>query len=82
MKTRLLRAYAELMCRAIWAARKVFPPANDIPVPNFLLRDWEWTSDHYCEMCGHKGRHTFIEWMPERVVTATCGLCGFEGTLL
>lgn len=77
-----LDIYARLMCRAIWAARK-FLPAKEGPLPDigWLKRDWEWTSDHLCENCGHKGRHRFIEWMPERTITARCGLCGFEATL-
>lgn len=81
MRSRLLHAYAHLMCHAIWAARRVFPPGNSEPVPNFLRRDWEWTSPHHCENCGHNGRHRFVEWLPERVVTATCPSCGFEATL-
>lgn len=79
---KLLSVYAHVMCRAIWAARTILPAKDgglpDIPI---LRRDWEWTSDHLCENCGHRGRHRFIEWLPEQVVTATCGRCGFEGTL-
>jgi hypothetical protein len=70
------------MCRLIWAARRILP-AKDGALPDipWLRRDWEWDSDHECENCGHKGRHHFVEWMPERVVTATCPHCGLEATL-
>lgn len=81
MKRRLLSLYALAMCQAIWAVRRVLPPANVEPIRNILLRDWEWDSDHECENCGFKGRHHFVEWLPERVVTATCGQCGLEATL-
>jgi hypothetical protein len=81
MKTRLLNLYANLMCHAIWAARRVFPPAEGEPEKNIPFRDYEWSAEHYCENCKHKGRHAFIEWLPERVTTATCGRCGLEATL-
>jgi hypothetical protein len=81
VKRRLLNLYALAMCQAIWAVRRVFPPANVEPIKNILLRDFEWTGDHECENCGFKGKHVFIEWLPERVVTATCSHCGFEATL-
>lgn len=81
MYGRLLHLYAEVMCRAIWVARKVFPAGNDAPVPNFLRRDYEWTASHRCEACGHDGRHRFIEWLPERTVTAECPRCGLEATI-
>jgi hypothetical protein len=70
------------MCRLIWAVRRILP-AKDGALPNisWLRRDWEWDSDHECESCGHRGRHHFVEWMPERVVTATCPHCGLEATL-
>lgn len=77
-----LDLYARLMCRVIWAARRILP-AREGELPNipWLRRDWEWHSDHECENCGYKGRHHFIEWLPERTVTATCPKCGLEATL-
>lgn len=77
-----LDLYSRIMCRAIWAARSIFPAADD-PAPGqaWTRRDYEWTAVHECENCGHKAKHSFIEWMPERVVTATCGDCNFEATL-
>lgn len=82
--TMILRAYANLMCHSIWFFRRFFPAGAGEPlVKNHLERDWEWTSDHQCEVCGHKGKHRFIEYIEgaNRVVTATCPKCLFEGTL-
>jgi hypothetical protein len=44
-------------------------------------RDYEWTEYHFCEVCRERRKHHFVEWMPERVTTARCFGCGFEGTL-
>lgn len=80
--TRALNAYAEVAVRALEAYRRVFPAKEDtFTHPPLAPRDYEWQSVHFCPMCGHRTKHTFIEWLPERVVTATCRPCGFEGTL-
>jgi hypothetical protein len=78
----ILSLYARLMCRLIWAARRILP-AKDGALPNisWLRRDWEWDSDHECEQCGHRGRHHFIAWMDEDVTTAECLNCRFEATI-
>lgn len=79
---RLLSAYAHLMCRAIWAARRIFPAGEgETPDIKVARRDYEWSGRHVCENCGFSGRHKFIEWVPERVVTAECPRCGIEATL-
>lgn len=77
-----LDAYAQVMCRAIWAARRIFP-AKDDGLPDIAVahRDWEWQSEHTCELCGFSGKHKFIQWMDEDVTTAECPRCLFEGTL-
>jgi hypothetical protein len=78
----MLEAYAALVVGAICLARRAFPGGVEFPPhPSLQKRDYEWTAKHECDNCGRKTRHTFIEWLPERVVTATCGRCGFEGTL-
>lgn len=78
----ILDLYARVMCRAIWAARRILP-AKDGPLPDIEVahRDWEWSGRHVCENCGKGCRHKFVEWLPERIVTATCSRCGFEATL-
>jgi hypothetical protein len=82
MKTRLLRAYAELMCRAIWAIRSRFPAIEGaLPDITVTKRDFEWTSWHYCEVCLRGGKHRFIAWADEDVTTAECPHCGLEATL-
>lgn len=78
----LLNLYAQLMCRAIWAARSIFP-ARDEGLPDIKVtrRDFEWHGKHLCENCGRKCRHRFIDWADEPVTTAECSNCLFEGTL-
>ena len=79
----ILNAYARLMCRLIWAARRVFP-AKDGPLPNVKVArnyDFEWCGRHECENCGRTCRHKFIQWCDEDVTTAECSNCSFEATL-
>lgn len=80
--TTLLSLYARLMCRAIWAARRVFP-AKDGGLPDIEVahRDWEFTAWHFCDVCRTGCRHKFIAWADEDVTTAECTHCGFEATL-
>jgi hypothetical protein len=70
------------MVNAICLIRRVFPASDGAPEPTpWAHRDYEWFAKFRCPMCRHKTLHHFIEWLPERVVTARCGACGFEGTL-
>lgn len=81
---RLLGIYAQVMCRAIWAARRFLPAGdNGLPAIAVAKRDWEWDAFRECEACGHHGRHRMIEWIEADgpVTTAECMHCGLEATL-
>jgi hypothetical protein len=83
MYERILNAYARLMCRLIWAARRIFP-AKDGPLPDIKVahrHDFEWSGKHECENCGKTCRHKFITWVDDGVTTAECSLCGLEATI-
>ena len=78
----LLDIYAGLMVRGIEAVRRFFPAGEGEALkPNFLYRDYEFDSVAFCQNCGHRTRHHMIEWLPERVIVATCKVCSFEATL-
>lgn len=80
---RLLNAYAQVMCHAIWAARRFFP-ARDDGLPDIKVArnyDFEFHGKHECENCGKTCRHKFINWCDEDVTTAECSSCGLEATL-
>ena len=82
MKRRMLEGYAAVLVVMIQTMRRIFPPPNDPLAPgNWAHRDFEWFGGFRCPNCGHRTRHHFVEWLPERVVTAECGSCGFEATL-
>lgn len=81
----LIDWYSRVLVRTIWfllvITRPFRHPDTGRPELNVLYRDYEWTARHECENCGSRCKHRYVEWLPERVVTATCSECGFEGTL-
>jgi hypothetical protein len=75
-----MKAWVRAIWVGLWFAKPFRKPAEttcNMPQP----RDYEWTEYHFCEVCRERRKHHFVEWMPERVVTARCFGCGFEGTL-
>lgn len=82
MLTFALDAYAWVICRLIWTVGRLVPRKPPAPLEkNHLMRDYEWIAMHHCASCKTRGRHHFIEWLPERVTTAECGGCGHTETL-
>lgn len=75
--TRLIELYLdvfELVLRVLEPFRK----PHHLEPHLTLTRDYEWTHHASCVPCQDYTNHRFIEWLPDRIVTQECCVCGLE----